>query len=61
MLVKSRAGSTAATPVTLRADLLPLTISKVTPDQGGVGDDNHRWVTLDIYGASFLKQGLWLN
>jgi hypothetical protein len=58
VLVKSRAGSTAATPVTLRADLLPLTISKVTPDQGGVGDDNHRWVTLDIYGASFKAGAL---
>lgn len=62
VLVRSREDKSTnnppAIPVSLRADLLPLTISKVTPDQGGVGDDNHRWVTLDIYGASFKAGAL---
>ena len=62
VLVRSREDKAVANPpaipVSLRADLLPLTISQVTPDQGGVGDDNHRWVTLDIYGASFKAGAL---
>ncbi|PKQ07580.1 MAG: hypothetical protein CVT71_00985, partial [Alphaproteobacteria bacterium HGW-Alphaproteobacteria-10] len=57
VLVRSRQGSADA-PVTVRADLLPLSISKITPDQGGTGDDNHRWVTLDIYGAHFKAGAL---
>ncbi|MBW8892121.1 MAG: hypothetical protein JF617_08165, partial [Burkholderiales bacterium] len=57
ILVRSRAGA-SNTPVTLRADLLPLSITKVTPDQGGVGDDDHRWVTMDIEGARFAAGAL---
>ncbi|HEV6968860.1 CARDB domain-containing protein, partial [Roseateles sp.] len=57
ILVRSRQGA-ASTPVTLRADLLPLSITKVTPDQGGVGDDDHRWVTMDIEGARFAAGAL---
>ena len=57
ILVRSNQGA-ADTPVTLRADLLPLSITKVTPDQGGTGDDNHRWVTLDIYGSHFKAGAL---
>ena len=57
VLVKSNQGS-VDTPVTLRAELLPLAITKVTPDQGGTGDDNHRWVTFDIYGAHFKAGAL---
>ncbi|MDH5500886.1 MAG: pre-peptidase C-terminal domain-containing protein, partial [Gammaproteobacteria bacterium] len=57
ILVKSREGGNNV-PVTLRADLLPLSISKITPDQGGVGDDAHRWVSLDIYGARFKPGAL---
>ncbi len=57
VLVRSNQGA-ADTPVILRADLLPLSITKVTPDQGGVGDDNHRWVTLDIYGSHFKAGAL---
>jgi len=56
VLVRARQGG--ETPVTLRADLLPLAITKVTPDQGGTGDDDHRWVTFDIYGASFKAGAL---
>ncbi|MCP4925155.1 MAG: hypothetical protein GY916_04335, partial [Gammaproteobacteria bacterium] len=52
ILVKSREGDTD-TPVVIRADLLPLSITRITPDQGGTGDDDHRWVTVDIHGASF--------
>ena len=44
--------------MTLRADLLPLMISSVTPDAGGTGDDEHRWVTVDIEGASFKAGAL---
>ncbi|MEO7621604.1 MAG: CARDB domain-containing protein, partial [Gallionella sp.] len=60
VLVKSRSSASASTniPITLRADLLPLSITKVTPDQGGVGDAAHRWVTLDIYGAHFQPGAL---
>jgi subtilase family serine protease len=57
VLVRSNQGS-LNTPATLRADLLPLAITKVTPDQGGTGDDNHRWVTFDIYGAHFKAGAL---
>ena len=57
VLVRSRQ-TAANTPVTLRADLLPLSITQVTPDQGGVGDDDHRWVTMDIEGARFAAGAL---
>ena len=57
ILVRSRQ-SAMESPVTLRADLLPLAITRVTPDQGGTGDDDHRWVTLDIYGARFQPGAL---
>jgi subtilase family serine protease len=52
VLVRSRQ-SPAGTAATLRADLLPLQITRVTPDQGGTGDDAHRWVSLEIFGARF--------
>ena len=39
VLVKSRQSESANTPVTLRADLLPLSITAVTPDQGGTGEE----------------------
>ncbi len=38
---------------TLRAEKMPLSITRITPDQGGVGDDDHRWVTIDVFGAQF--------
>ncbi|HEX8961620.1 MAG TPA: CARDB domain-containing protein, partial [Rhodocyclaceae bacterium] len=56
VLVRARQG--AETPVTIRADLAPLSITQVTPDQGGTGDDAHRWVTLDIYGTHFKAGAL---
>ncbi|MDH3460422.1 MAG: hypothetical protein OEM00_05480, partial [Burkholderiaceae bacterium] len=49
------AGGTLAT---LRADLLPLAITRITPDQGGTGDDDHRWVSMDIFGARFAAGAL---
>jgi len=58
VLVRAREGSPTATPVTLRADLMPLAITAVTPSQGGVGDDDHRWVTVDIHGARFKAGAL---
>ncbi|HET6719725.1 MAG TPA: CARDB domain-containing protein, partial [Rhodocyclaceae bacterium] len=59
VLVRARQGAgSGATPVVLRADLMPLAITKVTPDQGGTGDDEHRWVTFDIEGASFKAGAL---
>ena len=57
LLVRSRQQA-AGTPVTLRAELLPLAITRVTPDQGGTGDDAHRWVTMDIEGARFAPGAL---
>ncbi|HNN85589.1 MAG TPA: CARDB domain-containing protein, partial [Accumulibacter sp.] len=57
ILVRARQGNANA-PVTLRADLLPLSITRVTPDQGGTGDDEHRWVTLDIHGSHFKAGAL---
>ncbi len=57
VLVRARQAQ-AGTAATLRADLLPLSITSVTPDQGGVGDDDHRWVTVDIEGARFAAGAL---
>jgi len=57
ILVRARQGA-ADSSVTLRADLLPLSITRITPDQGGTGDEDHRWVTLDIYGAHFKAGAL---
>ena len=57
ILVRSKQ-SAAGTPVTLRADLMPLAITGVTPDTGGTGDDDHRWVTVDITGADFKAGAL---
>ncbi|WP_034607036.1 hypothetical protein, partial [Chitinimonas koreensis] len=57
VLVRAKQGGTNV-PATLRADLLPLSITRVTPDQGGVGDDDHRWVTVDLYGARFKAGAL---
>jgi hypothetical protein len=57
ILIRSNQGA-VDTPVTVRADLLPLAIIKVTPDQGGTGDDNHRWVTLELYGSHFKAGAL---
>ncbi|MDB5858608.1 MAG: hypothetical protein JWQ76_2297, partial [Ramlibacter sp.] len=57
VLVRSRQ-TAANTPVAVRADLLPLMITGVTPDNGGTGDDEHRWVTVDITGARFKSGAL---
>lgn len=38
--------------------MLPLAITRVTPDEGGTCDENHRWVTFDIYGAHFSAGAL---
>jgi hypothetical protein len=72
LLLRSRQGA-ANTPVTLRADLLPLSITRISPDQGGGGEqdnsddsDNssnssngaHRWVSVDIEGAHFKPGAL---
>ena len=57
LLVRARQGA-ADSPVTLRADLLPLSINRITPDQGGTGDADHRWVTLDLYGSHFKAGAL---
>ncbi|MDK2126935.1 putative Ig domain-containing protein, partial [Parachitinimonas caeni] len=59
VLVRSRnkAGSPAQT-ATLKAELMPLAITRVTPDAGGTGDDQHRWVTMDIEGARFKPGAL---
>lgn len=56
ILVKSR--QSAESSVTLRADLLPLSITRITPDQGGAGGDEQRWVTIDIHGAAFQPGAL---
>ena len=57
VLVRSRE-SAANTPVTLRADLMPLSITRVTPDHGGSGSETHRWVTFEIEGARFKAGAL---
>ncbi|MBO3704008.1 MAG: hypothetical protein J5W83_15990, partial [Candidatus Accumulibacter sp.] len=60
LLLRSRQAA-ANTPVTLRADLLPLSITRISPDQGGSGDpgDNaHRWLSIDIEGAHFKPGAL---
>ncbi|MDP2220720.1 MAG: CARDB domain-containing protein, partial [Hydrogenophaga sp.] len=49
---------TGSTQAVLRADLLPLSITKVTPDHLGVGNDEQRWVTVDISGAQFKAGAL---
>ncbi|MFO0444029.1 MAG: putative Ig domain-containing protein, partial [Betaproteobacteria bacterium] len=59
VLVRSRQATAGApTAATLRADALPLSITRVSPDQGGTGDDDHRWVTVDIEGARFAAGAL---
>ncbi|WP_374356933.1 pre-peptidase C-terminal domain-containing protein, partial [Chitinimonas sp.] len=62
VLVRAKAaplGSTpVSAPVTLRADLLPLSITRVTPDSGGTADGDHRWVSMDIEGAQFQAGAL---
>ena len=57
ILVKS-SSSAKNTPVIIIAETLPLAISKVTPDQGGTGTSDYRWVTMDIYGAQFAAGAL---
>jgi hypothetical protein len=57
LLVRARQGA-ANSPINLRADLLPLSITRITPDHGGTGDDAQRWVTLDIHGSHFLPGAL---
>ncbi|MFN9746157.1 MAG: CARDB domain-containing protein, partial [Betaproteobacteria bacterium] len=59
VLVRARQATAGApTAATLRADALSLSITRVTPDQGGTGDDDHRWVTVDIEGARFAAGAL---
>jgi subtilase family serine protease len=57
LLVRARQGA-ANSPINLRADLLPLSITRITPDHGGTGDDAQRWITLDIHGSHFLPGAL---
>ncbi|MCM8597201.1 MAG: putative Ig domain-containing protein, partial [Candidatus Accumulibacter sp.] len=45
-------------PIRLRADLLPLSITRITPDHGGSGDDENRWLTVDIHGSHFAAGAL---
>ncbi|HEX4879001.1 MAG TPA: putative Ig domain-containing protein, partial [Limnobacter sp.] len=45
-------------PAVLRADLLPLSITQVSPDRMGVGNADQRWVTVDIRGAQFKPGAL---
>ncbi|MBV8468215.1 MAG: pre-peptidase C-terminal domain-containing protein, partial [Burkholderiales bacterium] len=52
VLVKSD-DSPAATPVTLEADLVPLSITRVTPSTGGAASNSDQFVSMDIYGAGF--------
>ena len=51
ILVKARQANGDVT--TLRAQTLPLSIRSITPDQGGRGSENNRWVTVDIKGSRF--------
>ncbi|KAF5293332.1 hypothetical protein FQR65_LT20082 [Abscondita terminalis] len=57
ILVKST-NSTKNSAATIIAETLPLSITKVTPDQGGTGTNDYRWVTVDIYGAQFSSGAL---
>ena len=57
ILVKS-SNSAKNTAASIIAETLPLSITKVTPDQGGTGTDDYRWVTVDIYGAQFASGAL---
>jgi hypothetical protein len=65
LLLRSRQGA-ANTPVTLRADLLPLSITRISPDQGGSGSTDNGgdvnksplWVSVDIEGAHFKPGAL---
>ncbi|MER2625129.1 MAG: putative Ig domain-containing protein, partial [Accumulibacter sp.] len=57
LLVRASQGA-ANSPINLRADLLPLSITRITPDHGGTGDDAQRWITLDIHGSHFLPGAL---
>ncbi|WP_198080418.1 CARDB domain-containing protein, partial [Acinetobacter calcoaceticus] len=57
ILVKA-SNSPKGTAATILAETLPLSITKVTPDQGGTGTDDYRWVTMDIYGAQFAAGAL---
>ncbi|WP_167370367.1 CARDB domain-containing protein [Acinetobacter genomosp. 33YU] len=57
ILIKA-SNSPKDTAATILAETLPLSITKVTPDQGGTGTDDYRWVTMDIYGAQFAAGAL---
>ncbi|MBL8395672.1 MAG: hypothetical protein JNK99_13155, partial [Candidatus Accumulibacter sp.] len=57
LLLRARQGA-AQSPVSLRADLLPLSISHISPDHGGTGNDRQPWVTVDIHGAHFQAGAL---
>jgi hypothetical protein len=66
LLLRARQGA-ANTPVTLRADLLPLSITRISPDQGGSGSTDNGgdpvnksplWVSVDIEGAHFKPGAL---
>lgn len=54
VLIRGHYEPQANTPVTLRADTLPLTITSVEPDIGGDG----RYVTLVLRGAQFDEQAI---
>ncbi len=54
LLVSGDAEPTANTPITLYADLAPLSITDVSPDQGG----DSRWVTMTVRGAQFSPNAI---
>jgi len=54
ILVRGQSEPTADTPITILADVIPLSITNVTPDQGG----DSRWVTTTITGAQFKANAI---
>ncbi|HEY7119523.1 MAG TPA: CARDB domain-containing protein, partial [Tepidisphaeraceae bacterium] len=54
ILVRGQAEPGNDTPITLLADVIPLSITNVIPDQGG----DSRWVTTTILGAQFKANAI---
>ncbi|HAY28075.1 MAG TPA: hypothetical protein DCY47_11380, partial [Candidatus Accumulibacter sp.] len=57
VLARARQAGSAQT-VSLRADLLPLSVTGVSPDHGGIGNDAQPWITIDISGSHFHPAAL---
>jgi len=57
VLVQARQAGAAQT-VSLRADLLPLSVTGISPDHGGIGNDAQPWITIDISGSHFHPAAL---